>query len=220
MPDNKLVLGIDTSGVKCRIALWQEYDVLYEKTMTAPNLHSTLLAEGVNSGLSSINVKAAHVQLVCVTSGPGSFTGLRIGMSYAKGFCFAREIPLIGVTNFEVLAQQVKDITFPLYTLLDARRGFYYLGIFKKNVRILDEYKMVKAVDIQSEIAERGYIVCGEQDNGSELPLPVPLPVPVSQAGIKIGIVCRLGYQKYLAGAQTNPDNLEPLYIQPFAGIS
>ena len=220
MQDDKVVLGIDTSGVKCSVALWRQDIILFEKTVTAPNLHSTLLAGIVNESMISTNMKVNDIQLVCVTSGPVSFTGLRIGMSYAKGFCFARELPLIGVTNFEVLAQQGDAKTLPVYTLLDARRGFYYMGIFKQNVHIPDEYKMVKTVELHKEIADHGSVVCGEQDDGKELPLPPPISLPVIQAGIRIGIVCRLGYQKYLGGVQTKADSLEPLYIQPFAGIA
>jgi tRNA threonylcarbamoyladenosine biosynthesis protein TsaB len=220
MADNTLVLGLDTSGGKCAVALWQPDRIVYERTMVTRNLHSTLLAEYVNSGLAGINLKPADVHLVCVTCGPGSFTGLRVGLSYAKGFCFAGEIPLIALTNFEVLAHQGDGKMWPVYTLLDARRGCYYLGIFNRQAQVLDEYKMIKGSELEREIAAGGCLVCGEKDDGSDLQLPVPVPVPVMHTGIKISLVCRLGYQKYLAGVRADLHLSEPLYIQSFAGIS
>ncbi len=219
MPDNPLVLGLDTSGVKCSVALWRDNQILYQQTIAAPNLHSTLLTGLVGSGLKKLQLEPDAVQLVCVTCGPGSFTGLRIGMAYAKGFCFSLEKPLIAVTNFEILAQQVQDQTVPIFTLIDARRESCYLGIFNQNPQVLDEYKIVKTSELGQYIGEKGCIVCEARDDGAECKLPPVIKERVIQASIEPAGICQLGYRKYKRGEQVDLDLLEPLYIQSFAGV-
>ncbi len=219
MPDNPLVLGLDTSGIKCLVALWRDNQVLYQQTVTAPNLHSTLLAGLVGGGLQELQLEPDAVQLVCVTCGPGSFTGLRIGMAYAKGFCFALQIPLIAVTNFELLALQVQDRARPIFALIDARRESCYLGIFKQSPQELAEYKIVQISELDQHIGAEGCIVIEARQDGAGCNLPAELKDRIIRVSSEPGGICRLGYLKYQRGEQADPAQLEPLYIQSFAGV-
>lgn len=215
----KIVLGMDTSGIICRMAIWSNQQVLYQKTLDAPYLHSTLLAEFIGAGLVELKLKPVNVDLVCITTGPGSFTGLRIGMAYAKGFCFALEKPLVAVSNFEILAYPAADLKKPVYTLIDARRGFFYLGIFLQDIYTLDSVKIVKGSDLHKELPDPGCIVIEENARG--LPeLPADLQTKGIRSRIDSGLICQLGFKKYISGHQENLHALEPLYIQPFAGVS
>ena len=219
MPDNPLVLGLDTSGVKCVVALWRDGQVLYQQTVTAPNLHSTLLAGLVSGGLKKLQLEPAAVQLVCVTRGPGSFTGLRIGMAYAKGFCFALQKPLMAVTNFELLALQVQDQAGPIFVLIDARRGSCYLGIFKQSPLELAEYKIVQIAELDRHIGVKGCIVIEAREDGTGCKLPPALTDRIIRVNSEAEGICRLGYLKFRRGEQADPAKLEPLYIQSFAGV-
>jgi hypothetical protein len=103
MPDNPLVLGLDTSGIKCLVALWRDNQVLYQQTVTAPNLHSTLLAGLVGGGLQELQLEPEAVQLVCVTRDRVFYrVAYRDGLCHGILLCPAE--PLIAVTNFELLA--------------------------------------------------------------------------------------------------------------------
>jgi len=217
--DKKIVLGIDTSGIKCGIALWSDYNVLYQKTVEAPNLHSTLLAGFVRAGLEELNLEPSSVQLVCITAGPGSFTGLRIGMAYAKGFCFALDKPLIAVSNFEILASQAPDAMRPIYVLINARRGLYYLGNFYQENLVLGSCKVIKISDLKREMKDPGSIVI-EECNNDKFELSPDLQRKVIRSKLEMKLICQLGFQKYLSGYQDDLHILEPLYIQPFAGVS
>jgi tRNA threonylcarbamoyladenosine biosynthesis protein TsaB len=221
MPDNPLVLGLDTSGVKCSVVLWRDNQVLYRQTVTAPNLHSTLLAGLVSAGLKELKVDTGALQLVCVTSGPGSFTGLRIGMAYAKGFCFALQKSLIAVTNFEILADQaqVPEQVTPIFTLIDARREACYLGIFKQNPLELAEYKIVKISELDQHIGAKGCLVVEAQESGAECKISPALKDRLIRVSYEPAGICRLGYLKYQRGEQADLNRLEPLYIQSFAGV-
>jgi tRNA threonylcarbamoyladenosine biosynthesis protein TsaB len=222
MPDNILILGLDTSGTECRVALYRNERVLYQQTVPAPNLHSTLLTGLVGSGLEQLNLEPAAVQLVCITSGPGSFTGLRIGMAYAKGFCFALGKPLQAVTNFEVLAWQSleqEQMKPPLYVLIDARRESCYLGVFKQNPLVLDACKLVKTSELGGEIAGYGRVIWAAENNGREFRLPPEIKRRAMRVRIEPAEICRSGYRKYSNGEKTGLDLMEPLYIQSFAGV-
>ena len=113
-----LVLGIETSGILCSVAWWQNGSVLLEYNLEKKNEHAVLLAALVERGFNELKIDHNTVTHVAVGSGPGSFTGLRIGMSYAKGFCFGHNIPLIPVTNFELLSDLAEDNKFPIYTFV------------------------------------------------------------------------------------------------------
>jgi tRNA threonylcarbamoyladenosine biosynthesis protein TsaB len=222
MAGSSLVLGLDTSGSKCGVAFWQDNSIVYQKTVAAPNLHSTLLAGFVRSGLNELNVPPEGLDLVCVTCGPGSFTGLRIGMAYAKGFCFALHKPLVAVSNFEVLADVAPAGMMPVYTLIDARRDSYYLGIFRKNRQVLDEYRVCASSALGEIITASSCVVWQEQDTGQRLILPFNLQalVQVLPAKITAAAVCTLGQRKYTAQGSADLEILEPLYIQSFAGAT
>jgi tRNA threonylcarbamoyladenosine biosynthesis protein TsaB len=217
--DNQIVLGIDTSGIICRMAIWSTDRVLYQKTVEAPHLHSTLLAEFVRTGLNELKLRPAQVDLVCITTGPGSFTGLRIGMAYAKGFCFALEKPLVGVSNFEILVCAAAGWERPVYTLIDARRGSFYLGIFMQDIYHLDSVKVIKGSDLLKKLPDAGCIVLDE--NTADPPgMPAELLNKKIRSGTENGLICQLGFNKFKSGYKEDVPSLEPLYIQSFAGVT
>jgi tRNA threonylcarbamoyladenosine biosynthesis protein TsaB len=201
------------------MSIWSRYQILYQKLLDAPNLHSTLLAEFIGSGMRELNLKPEQIDLVCITTGPGSFTGLRIGMAYAKGFCFALEKPLVGISNFEILAHPAANLKKPVYTLISAGRGLFYLGIFRQDVGCLDSATVVPGSDLLKECPDPGSIVVAETT--AETPeIPAGLLERGIRSTIDSALICQLGYTRYLSGHREDLHSLEPLYIQPFAGVS
>ncbi|HHE54200.1 MAG TPA: tRNA (adenosine(37)-N6)-threonylcarbamoyltransferase complex dimerization subunit type 1 TsaB [Caldithrix abyssi] len=132
-----MILAIETSDIVCSVALWDgsKKQTIYEANLELPMQHATLLApliqtavdfvkQNVNPLLSQQN----EIELVAVSVGPGSFTGLRIGLSFAKGFCFAHQLPIVGISNHQVLAKQVRRPWAHFYTMIDARHEEVYLS--------------------------------------------------------------------------------------------
>lgn len=129
------ILNIETSTPVCSIALSAEGVVLFEKSSFDGPSHAALLGVYVEEALAVMKEKALKLDAVAVSSGPGSYTGLRIGVSVAKGLCFGFGIPLIGIPTLSIMASrligQSGGATDRLYcSMLDARRMEVYAAIY------------------------------------------------------------------------------------------
>ena len=125
----KLLL-IETATSVCSVAIADEEGILAERRSTAPNAHSSQLSPFIGELLDN----PAELSAVCVSAGPGSYTGLRIGVSTAKGFCYALGIPLLSVPTLESMAAQYfadhPDYQGLVCPMIDARRMECYTAFF------------------------------------------------------------------------------------------
>lgn len=156
------ILHIETSTSVCSVAATQDGEVIFTKKDFDGPSHATLLGVFVDEALSFIDSHAIPLDAVAVSCGPGSYTGLRIGVSMAKGICYGRNLPLIAVPTLRVLCVPVllrHDLPEDalLCPMLDARRMEVYAAVYD---RALNEVRKVGAdiVDEQSyaEYLERG----------------------------------------------------------------
>lgn len=132
-----LILSIETSTTVCSVALHDDSKLISVLEIHQEYSHAAKLASLIDqiSKLTNLNLD----QLVCVafSSGPGSYTGLRIGASLAKGLCYALDVPLVSVSTLEILACQVSCINTAdvfLCPMLDARRMEVYCQVFDQNL--------------------------------------------------------------------------------------
>jgi tRNA threonylcarbamoyladenosine biosynthesis protein TsaB len=213
----KVILGIETSAVLCSVAWLSEGKILMEKNIEKPNIHATLLADMVASGFTALNIKKKDISLVAVASGPGSFTGLRIGMSYAKGFCYGGNIPIIGITNFEILLKQAPLHAAPVYVLISAGHGRYYCGIFKDGIH-LSGAKMI-TLEQTAIIPERSFVVLMGDSGEENLQKKLVHSIHIIQGKYSGALVCQIAIDKFARLGADNLDTLEPFYLQSFAGL-
>lgn len=135
------ILNIETSTEVCSVALSQEGTTLFTKEDFSGPSHATLLGVFVDEALSYADSHAIPVDAVAVSCGPGSYTGLRIGVSMAKGICYGRDIPLIGIPTLQVLsvpvllADTVEDENALLCPMIDARRMEVYTTLYDRALR-------------------------------------------------------------------------------------
>jgi tRNA threonylcarbamoyladenosine biosynthesis protein TsaB len=134
-----VILCLETATTNCSVAIAVDGEV---KAIREENnqkfSHAEKLHVFIEEVLSEAKVDKKKLNAVAVSKGPGSYTGLRIGVSAAKGLCFALDIPLISTPTLEVLAQQVNTSNSHIIPLLDARRMEVYSAVFnsdKKQVR-------------------------------------------------------------------------------------
>ena len=138
------ILHIETSTQVCSVALSQEGMCLFERKNEEGHRHATLLAPFVDEALSFADSHAIPLDAVAVSCGPGSYTGLRIGVSMAKGICYGRSIPLIGLPTLEVMCVPVllfRDLPEDalLCPMIDARRMEVYAAVYDRALRVKRE---------------------------------------------------------------------------------
>lgn len=134
-----LILNIETATTNCSVALGKDGNVLSVKEDYSNNYsHAERLHLFIEDILQENGLSTGDLDAIAVSKGPGSYTGLRIGVSAAKGLCFAGDVPLISVPTLSSLAHQVGDgVGDFIIPLLDARRMEVYTAGFYSNMRIL-----------------------------------------------------------------------------------
>lgn len=125
-----LILAIETSGDQCSVALGKNGSVLNAQTLEMPYGQSSLIFSLLASLGSSFDHQWQCLDKILVNRGPGSFTGLRTGISTARGLSLGHGIPVFGITSFSVCRAQ-SELSQPLSVFLKTRRGDYYSAHFK-----------------------------------------------------------------------------------------
>ena len=128
------ILCIETTTTNCSVALSVDGVVVSLKEDNNKQYsHAEKLHLFIEDVLAESKVSKNKLDAIAVSKGPGSYTGLRIGVSAAKGLCFALEIPLISIPTLEALAYQVKNTDGIIVPMLDARRLEVYSAVFSKD---------------------------------------------------------------------------------------
>lgn len=141
--DNKMpcILHIETATEVCSVAVSLDGKVLFQREETKGPSHAVLLAVFVSEAVQELRSKDITLDAVAVSRGPGSYTGLRIGVSEAKGLCYGLNIPLIGISTLKIMAvaMSASDIVrdnegILLCPMIDARRMEVYDAIFDSDL--------------------------------------------------------------------------------------
>ena len=167
-----LMLALESSARAASAALFEDEKMLALSIQTAGLTHSRTLLPMAEDMLRNTERRVSDLDLVAVSRGPGSFTGLRIGMAEAKGLCWALQIPAVGVSTLEAMAfgGPVLDGQM-LCCCMDARRGQVYNALFTvkdgKPVRLTED-RAISAADLEGELiaSQEPWILLGD---GAEL---------------------------------------------------
>ena len=125
------ILGIDTATTSCSVAIVDETSLISEFTIYREETHSKHLMEMIQTAVRMAGLNISDIDGFAVTRGPGSFTGLRIGISTIKGLALASEKPIVGVSSLEALALQVSYSRDLICPILDARKGEVYFSRYR-----------------------------------------------------------------------------------------
>ncbi|HHT04307.1 MAG TPA: tRNA (adenosine(37)-N6)-threonylcarbamoyltransferase complex dimerization subunit type 1 TsaB [Bacteroidales bacterium] len=151
MNDNlPLILNIETSTQICSVALAKGNTLIAKRLIDIPNAHSSKLSLLVEEVMKEGGITYSQLSAIAVSKGPGSYTGLRIGVSTAKGFAYALDIPLISVETLRILEKGVQK-AYPnkcTVSMIDARRMEVYSIIYDEKGNIIK--------DISADIIEKG----------------------------------------------------------------
>lgn len=163
------ILNLETATTNCSVSVARDGKLLAIKEHDTPNYsHSEQLHIFIQDVLKNADLELSDMDAIAVSKGPGSYTGLRIGVSAAKGLCFSLDMPLISIPTLESMAHQAKleDIDY-IVPVLDARRMEVYSAVFDKAILQIRETK-AEIIDENSfsEYVEKGNVLL--LGNGAE----------------------------------------------------
>ncbi|WP_196889741.1 tRNA (adenosine(37)-N6)-threonylcarbamoyltransferase complex dimerization subunit type 1 TsaB [Aureivirga sp. CE67] len=152
-----LILNIETATKNCSVSISKDGEILVMKELNNGNYsHAEMLHPFIKEIISEADLTFSDLDAVAVSKGPGSYTGLRIGVSAAKGFAYSLDIPLISVPTLEVLANSISIDEGSIVPMLDARRMEVYSAIFNSKK---EQTRAIKAEIIDensfSEVLEK-----------------------------------------------------------------
>lgn len=153
------ILAIETSTLSCSVALFDgDACVHAEQRCEAQHVHASNLLPMIDAALAAVGWQASNLDAVAVCAGPGSYTGLRIGTSTAKGICHAQGIPLIAINSLEIqayhtVAEGARDAGSTIIAVMDARRDEVYTQTFRWSGERFDALDETRALVIESDAA-------------------------------------------------------------------
>ncbi|MEJ2005279.1 MAG: tRNA (adenosine(37)-N6)-threonylcarbamoyltransferase complex dimerization subunit type 1 TsaB [Cyclobacteriaceae bacterium] len=217
----KFLLSIETSTTVCSAALQRGEDQLGSFTIYSGRSHAEHLALFTGKLLESCGVRPDELSAVALSAGPGSYTGLRIGTSFAKGLCYALDIPLITIGSLHGIAEAVRQRSQSckyIIPMMDARRMEVYLQVFGGNGNSLEQARpfLLEEEDL-GEYLDNG--ICCFAGNGSDKARKV---ISHENALFIGGIdadaiyMCEEAWRKYTAGEFADLAYFEPEYLKEF----
>jgi tRNA threonylcarbamoyladenosine biosynthesis protein TsaB len=215
-----MLIAIDTATGYASLALHDGFRVRVEHTWESPRRHTVELLPRLVAALGQLDIGVDHLSGVAVTQGPGSFTGLRVGMSVAKGLALARRLPLIGVPTLDVVAAAQGRDRRPLCAVLQAGRGRICAAIYRwrDGQWKTREGPHLKTWSILAEEIMSPTLFCGEIDAAGmdglaalgELAELLPAATRLRRAGF----LAEMAWRRLNQGDTDDPATLAPLYLQ------
>jgi tRNA threonylcarbamoyladenosine biosynthesis protein TsaB len=216
------ILNIETSTTNCSVSLSHKGETLVLKEDYGNGYsHAEKLHVYVDEVLKEAKISTLQLDAIAVSKGPGSYTGLRIGVSAAKGLAFALNIPLISVSTLEALAHQVKADSGLIIPMLDARRLEVYSAIFDtqfNSIRAI-EAQVLDETSFQSYLSENKVYFIGDGvaktkallDNNNAVFIENKLPSADQMSA--------LSFNKYKKSDTEDVAYFEPYYLKDFVAI-
>ncbi len=215
------ILCIETTTTNCSVSISKDGNVVALKEFNSINYsHSEKLHIFIKEVLPTAKISLKDLSAVAVSKGPGSYTGLRIGVSAAKGLCFAQDLPLISIDTLQSLAHQLSNQSDYIIPMIDARRMEVYTAVYDNQHNQLEETR-AKILDENSFLnyLEKGKVIfignANEKfkaicNHSNALFLDEKLPSAKE--------MCELANEKYKKSDFENVAYFEPYYLKDFVG--
>ena len=215
-----MLVAIDTATAYASLALHDGFQVRMEHTWQSPRRHTVELSPRLAAALEQLGLGAEHLSGVAVTRGPGSFTGLRVGMAVAKGLALSRGLPLIGVPTLDVVAAAQGRDRRPLCAVLQAGRRRICVATYRWRSgewRVREEPSLTTWLSLAQRTTVPT-LFCGEVDaEGADAlaslgDLAVLLPGAARLR--RAGFLAEVAWRRLNRGETDDPATLAPIYLQ------
>lgn len=202
------ILAISTSSINASVALLDDDKLIQELNISDQKTHSEKLMPLVQKLFETTGYALDDIGLIACDIGPGSFTGIRIGVATVKALAEVKNIPVVGISSLEGLAYNVSGFDY-ICSILDARNNQVYMAIFDKNYNLVSDYfadDINNLTDIFKKYENLAFV-----GDGTHL-LNILEKFDNTIYSKNIGLA---GYKKYQKNEITNADNLSVMYLRP-----
>lgn len=217
------ILGIDTSTMAANVAVLEDDKLICEYTINTKKTHSQKLMPMIENMLKLSDLEIKDMDAIAICVGPGSFTGLRIGMATAKAMAHVNNIPLIGVNSLEILGSNMDLCNRKICSILDAQRNQVYMNkyILENNkITELEEISIKPIDDLLEEISasDEEWVLVGEAvykyKEKIESVANITMSSPANNI-TKASSLCAVARDKMLANEDVhNCYDINPMYIR------
>ncbi len=217
-----LILNIETATTNCSVSLSEEGKTIILKEDYDKNYsHAERLHVYIDAVLKEANIKSSQLDAIAISKGPGSYTGLRIGVSAVKGLCFALEKPMISVSTLESLAHQVICKEGIIVAMLDARRMEVYSAIFNSNYKKIreTEAEILDETSFSSYLEEGKVYFIGNGVEKTKTIITHPNAVFIDDKLPSADEMSTLAYNKYKISDFEDVAYFEPYYLKDFVAL-
>ena len=198
------ILGIDTSSSSLSVAVMDDDLLKGEFTLNHKLTHSEQMMPLLDSLLSHLELKMSDIDLIGVSVGPGSFTGIRIGVAAANAMAMALDIPVVGISSLEAMAYTAGETAYTIVSTFDAQRDRFYFNAYrfeKSELKALEAEDVLEKEDLikKLEFYDKVLLLGDAVFINEELPLNVKKAKRAVRY-IRASSVCELAHRNYLLG--------------------
>jgi tRNA threonylcarbamoyladenosine biosynthesis protein TsaB len=218
-----MLLAVDTATHTASLALYEEGKgrVLGEESWVSVNNHTVELMPRLVRLFDQQQIGPEALTGLVVSLGPGSFTGLRIGLSVLKGLALARKLPIVGIPTLDVVAQPHLTQSLPIWALLQAGRGRICAGHYvnhKGRWRRRGDFQLTTLEELCGQVTEP-VLFCGELDyhDAEQIQGTFAFKVSVATPAASLrraAFLAELGWERLARGDFDDPATLSPIYLR------
>ncbi len=218
MQNPTYILNLETSTKNCSVSISLNGKVLALKEICETNFsHAEKLTPFIKDVLTEAKLTLKNLSAIAIGKGPGSFTGLRIGVSSAKGLCFGLDIPLISIPTMEILANAT-TVNGYIIPVLDARRQEVYTAVFNKNKKIVKEtFNHVLEENSFSEYLDKDEVIfLGDGVTKTKEIIKHKNAIFLDDFHPSAKEMCKLAFEKFKNKDFEDVAYFEPFYLKDF----
>jgi tRNA threonylcarbamoyladenosine biosynthesis protein TsaB len=213
-----MILAIDTATQYAGLALYNADGIFAEEAWFSGRKHTVELMPRINRMLNLADLSVAELTALAVSLGPGSFTGLRIGLAAAKGMALPHKLPVVGVPTLDIVAYPFRASKVPVWAIAQAGRGRILAACYGKvegHWQVTTNPYITNFEDLAKQI-DKPSLCTGEINNEAEQILRQDSKARVVSPATRVrraGYLAEIAVALLDAGEQDDPDILEPIYL-------
>jgi len=213
------LLTIDTATETCGVALTEDAQLVADYRLNQKNVHNEKLVSTIQQLLGDIGWQLSDLEGIVFSKGPGSFTGLRIGISVSKGLSFSLGIPIVGVNTLDALAFGAPNYAGKICVVIKAREKEVYCAFYVKSFTCFErcsEYEIIHLERLPEKLNSKTLVVSNPADLVFSAVNKETVIAPPEYSLLKPLAIAELGFKRFQVNEFENPETAEPFYLKDF----